>query len=93
VSRVYYGFSSFRLFAGGYQAAAGLYSGLARAAGPRAARLWLTFINGLRDSEDRWSRPGVSEPVPGSVFDARYEGLAADAARLDAAIRRQERLR
>ena len=93
MSRVYYGYSSFRLFAGGYQAAAGLYGGLAKAAGRRSARLWLTFINDLRDSEDRWSRQSVSGHLPGSLFDARYKGLTADAARLDAAICRQERLR
>jgi hypothetical protein len=93
VSRVYFGFSSFRLFADGYQAAAGFYGGLAKAAGRRSVRLWLTLVNDFRDGEDRWSRQGVSGPLPGSVFDARYEGLTTDAARLDAAICRQERLR
>jgi hypothetical protein len=93
VGRVYNGFSSFRLFADGYQAAAGLYSGLAKAAGLRSRRLWLAFSDDLPDSEGRRSRQRVSDHLPGSLFDARYKGLAADAARLDAAIRRQERLR
>ena len=90
---VHSGFSSFRPFAGGYQAAAGLCASLAEAARRRSERLWLTFTNDLRDSEDRWSRPSVSGHVPGSLFDARYKGLSADAARLDAAICRRERLR
>jgi hypothetical protein len=93
VARVYNGFSSYRPFAGGYQAAAGLYAGLAEAARRRSARLWLTFTNDLRDSEDRWSRQSVSGHLPGSLFDARYKGLTADAAQLDAAICRRERLR
>ena len=82
---------SYRLFAGGYEAAAGLYTGLAGAVRRRLERLWLTLTNDLRDSEDRWS-PGVSGPLPGSLFDARYDGLAGDAAGLDAAICRRERL-
>jgi hypothetical protein len=93
VARVYSGFSSYRPFAAGYQAAAGLCAGLAEAARRRAERLWLTFTNDLRDSEDRWSRQSVSGPLPGSVFDARYKGLTADAARVDAAICRRKRLR
>ena len=94
MARVYNGFSSYRPFAGGYQAAARLCAGLAEAASHRSERrLWLTFTNDLRDSEDRWSRRSVSGHLPGSVFDARYKGLTADAARLDAAICRRERLR
>src|SRR5271163_54575 len=84
---------SYRLFTGGYEAAAGLYAGLAEAVRRRSARLWLTLTNDFRDSEDRWSRQSVSEPLPGSLFDARYDGLTGHAAGLDAAICRQECLR
>jgi hypothetical protein len=84
---------SYRLFAGGCEAAAGLYAGLAEAVRRRSERLWLTLANDLRDSEDRWSRRRVSGPVPGSLFDARYDGLTGHAAGLDAAICRRERLR
>jgi hypothetical protein len=93
MAQVYNGFSSFRLFAGGYQAAAGLYAGLAEAARCRSVRLWLAFTGDLRDSEDRRSRQGIPGHLPGSLFDARYRGLTADAAHLDAAISRRERLR
>jgi hypothetical protein len=93
MARMYNGFSSYRPFAGGYQAAAGLYAGLAEAAKRRFARLWLTCTNDLGDSEDRWSRQSVPEQLPGSLFDARYKGLSADAARIDAAVCRRERLR
>ncbi len=92
---VYNGFSSYRLFAGGDQAAARLYAGLAQAARRRLERLWLTSTNDLRDSEYRLgrSRQTTARRLPGSVFDARYEGLTADAARLDAAICRRQNLR
>jgi hypothetical protein len=52
-------------------------------------------INDVRDSERRSSRgqQSASRHLPGSVFDARYEGLSAQAALIDAAIFRQERLR
>ena len=93
MARVYNGFSSYRPFAGGYQAAAGLYACLAEAARRRWERLWLAFTSDLRDSDDRWSRPSVPGHLPGSLFDTRYKGLSADAARLDAAICRRERLR
>ena len=93
MARVYNGFSSYRPFAGGYQSAAGLYSCLAEAAGRCWERLRLAFTNDLRDSEDRWSRHSVSGYLPGSLFDARYKGLTADAAGIDAAICRRERLR
>jgi hypothetical protein len=91
MARVYNGFSSYRPSAGGYQAAAGLYACLAEAARRRWERLWL--ISNLCDSEDRWSRPSVPGHLPGSLFDARYKSLSADAAHLDAAISRRERLR
>ena len=51
---------------------------------------WLTSINDLRSGCRLQSDSG---PLPGRVFDMRYEGLTADAARLDAAICRQMRLR
>jgi hypothetical protein len=86
---VHNGFSTYRLFAA-YLAAAQLNAGLTEAARRLSERLWLSSTNDLRDSEYRssWSRQS-----PGSVFDARYKGLTAHAARLDAAICRQEHLR
>ena len=83
-------FSTYRLFAA-YVAAARLIAGLTEVARRLSERSWLTLINDLRDSEYRssWSR----QRPPGSVFDARYKGLTAHAARLDAAICRQEHLR
>jgi hypothetical protein len=88
------GFSTYRLFAA-YQTAARLYAGLTEAAIRLSERLWLTSTNDLRDSEHRssWSRQSASQHLPGSVFDARYKGLTGHAARLDASICRQERLR
>jgi hypothetical protein len=91
MARVYNGFSSYRLFAGGCQAAAGLCAGLAEAARRRSERRAST--NDRRDGEHRRSRQSVSAHLPGSLFDARYDGLAAHAASLDAAICRRERLR
>ena len=93
MARTYNGFSSYRLFAGGYEAAAEFCAGLAEAARRRAERSLLASENDLRDSEDRSSRQRVSAHLPGSVFDSRYEGLTAQAARLDAAICRRARLR
>jgi hypothetical protein len=91
MARVYNGFSSCRLFAGGCRAVAGRYADLAEAARRRSEHLQLT--DDLHDSEYRWRRQSVSGRLPGSLFDARYEGLTAHAARLDAAICRRERLR
>jgi hypothetical protein len=82
--------SSYRLFASGYEAAAGLFVGLAEAARRRLERPWLIYVN---DGDDRWSRQSVAGHLPGSLFDSRYQGLAAYAASLDAAICRRERLR
>lgn len=47
------------------------------------------------DSEYRssCSRQSAPQDLPGSVFDARYKGLTAQAAYLDAAICSRERLR
>jgi hypothetical protein len=90
---VYNGFSSYRLLAGGDQAAARLCVSLAEAVRRRLECLWLTAINNLRNS-DRLSRSrqSTSRPLPGSVFDARYAGLTMHAAHLDAAICRRQRL-
>ena len=88
---VHNGFSTYRRFAA-YQAAARLSAGLTEAA--RLLRLWLTSTD-LRDSElgSSRSRQSASRHLPGSVFDARYKGLTAHAALLDAAICRLEGLR
>ena len=85
MARVYNKFSSYRLFAGGDHAAARLYAGFAEAVRRRLARLLLS--NDLRDSEYRLSRQNRY------LFDARYDGLALHAARLDAAICRRQHLR
>jgi hypothetical protein len=93
MARVYNEFSSDRLFAGGNRAAARLYAGLAEAVRRRLARLLLISSVDPRDREYRLSRQSTSQRLPGSVFDARYDGLAPHAARIDAAICRRERLR
>ena len=93
MARVYNTFSSYRLFAGGDHAPARLYAGFAEAVRRRLARLLLTSTNDLRGSEYRLSPQNVSQSLPGSLFDARYDGLAPHAARLDAAICRRQRLR
>jgi hypothetical protein len=94
MTRVHNRFSSYRLFAGRDDAVARLYAGLAKAVRRRLGYLWLTAINDLRNREDRlsWSRLSTSRRLPGSVFDARYAGLTAQAAHLDAAICRRQRL-
>jgi hypothetical protein len=86
------GFSTFRLLAA-YQAAADRFG--AGAARRCSGRFLLALINDLRDREHRSSgnRESASHNLPGSVFDARYKGLTAEAAHIDAAICRQERLR
>lgn len=93
MARVYNEFSSYRLFASGGHAAARLYAGLVKAVRCRLARLLLNSRDDLRDSECRLSRQSPSRRLPGSLFDARYDGLAPHATRLDAAISRRERLR
>jgi hypothetical protein len=89
---VYNGFLTHRLLAA-YQTAARLNAGLSEAARRFSEFRWPT--SDLPDSERRSarSRQSASGHLPGSVFDARYKGLSADAARLDAAICRQKRLR
>jgi hypothetical protein len=89
---VYNGFSPYRLFAA-YQAVAALFgAGAANAAGRRSARSLRASVSDVRESEYRSSsnRRSASQPQPGSVFDARYRGLSAQAAFIDAAICRQE---
>ena len=80
-----------------YQAAAAsqLYAGAAEAVRRRLARLFLALIDGVRVSEGRssWSGENFPQHQPGSVFDARYEGLSAQATYIDAGICRQARLR
>jgi hypothetical protein len=86
------GFSTYRLFAAS-QAAARLSAVATEAARRRLRRFWLPSITGLSESEQRSGQESSSRHLPGSVFDARYKGLSAQAARIDAAICRQERLR
>jgi hypothetical protein len=70
-----------------YQAAASrLSAGAAKAAGRHLKRLFLALLDG--DGEDRFARH-----PPGSVFDARYKSLTAQATYIDAAICRRARTR
>jgi hypothetical protein len=105
---VYNGFLTHGLLAA-YQAAARLNACLSEAARrfsefrwpfstsdlPDREFRWPISTSDLPDSERRsgWSRQSASAHLPGSVFDARYKGLTGHAARLDAAICRQKRLR
>ena len=91
---VYNGFLTHRLLAA-YQAAARLNTGLSEAARRFSEFRLLISTSDLPDSERRscGSRQSASGHLPGSVFDARYKGLTAHGARLDAAICRQNRLR
>ena len=86
---VHNGFSTYRLFAT-LQTVAQLNAALTEAVKRFSESSWLTSINDLRSW---WSLRSASGPLPGSVFDTRYEGLTAHAAHLDAAICRQTRLR
>jgi hypothetical protein len=92
---VYNRFSTYRLLAAYLAAAARLGAGATEAARRCSERILLAPLNELRDSEHRssGSREGGLRQLPGSVFDARYNGLTAQAAHLDAAICRHERLR
>ena len=87
---VHNGFSAYRPFAAS-KTVARLNALLAEAVKRFSESRWLTSTNDLRGSG--LSLRSDSEPLPGSVFDARYEGLTAHAARLDAAICRRQRLR
>jgi hypothetical protein len=92
---VYNGISTYRLFAAYQAAAARLGAGAVKAVRRYSQGFLLASIDDVRDSERRssWSRQNASQHLPGSVFDARYKGLAAQAALIDAAISRQEGLR
>ena len=90
---VYSGFSTYRLFAASRAAAARLSAVAAEAVGRRLKYFLLASIDDPGEGEHRSSRESASRHQPGSVFDARYKGLSAQAARIDAAIRRQERPR
>jgi hypothetical protein len=92
---VYNRFPINRLLAAYLAAAARLGVGATEAARRCSERFMLVPVNELRDSEHRssGSREGALRYLPGSVFDARYKGLTAQAAHLDAAISRHERLR
>jgi hypothetical protein len=87
---VYNGFSTHRLFAASQAAAARLSAVATEAARRGLKRFSRASISDLGESEHRSSREGTSRHPPGSVFDARYKGLSAQAARIDAAICRQE---
>jgi hypothetical protein len=92
---VYNRFSTYRLLVAYQAAAARLGAGAAEAARRFSERFLRAPINNLHDSEHPSSgnRQSALHHLPGSVFDARYKGLTAQAAHLDAAICRQERLR
>jgi hypothetical protein len=90
---VYSGFSTHRLFAASQAAAARLSAVATEAARRLLNRFLRASISDLGESEHRSSREVTSRHPPGSVFDARYKGLSAQAAHIDAAIRRQERPR
>jgi hypothetical protein len=92
---VYNGFSTFRLLAACQAAADRLGAGAVEATRRSLERFLLAPINDLRDSEHRSSgnRESAWRNLPGSVFDARYKGLTAEAAHIDTAICRQGRLR
>jgi hypothetical protein len=89
---VYNRLSTYRLLVA-YQAAAARFGAGAVEAARRC--FVLAPMNDPRDSEHRSSGTGESalRHLPGSLFDARYKGLTGQAAHLDAAICRQERLR
>jgi hypothetical protein len=92
---IYRRFSTHPPPAAGQAAAARLCARAAEAVRRRLARLFPALIDGVRDSEDRSARSEESFPrhQPGSVFDARYKGLSAQATYIDAGICRQARLR
>ena len=78
-----------------HAAAARFYASAVEAARRRLARFSLALIDGVRDGEDPLSRSEESfqRHQPGSVFDARYKGLSAQATYIDAGICRRARLR
>jgi hypothetical protein len=95
MASVHHAISTYRLLAA-YQAAIARLGACAAEAVRRSSdRFLLAPIDDVRDSERRLGRgqQNASRRLPGSVFDARYTGLSAQAALIDAAICRQERLR
>jgi hypothetical protein len=100
---VHKGFSTFRLFAAvhaGFTEAvlSQTFEPSRRQTRQKVVAASAPYVGQLayrRDSERRpsSSQPRASQGLPGSVFDARYNGLTAHAAYLDAAICRRERLR
>jgi hypothetical protein len=90
---IYSGFSTHRLFAASQAAAARLSAVAAEAFGRRLKHVLRASIDDPGEGEHRSRRESAARHLPGSVFDARYEGLSAHAAFIDAAVRRQERLR
>ena len=85
-------FSSHRLFAAS-QTVARFNAALTESVKRFSVSRWLTSINDLRSGGSGWALQSYSGPLPGSVFDTRYDGLTAHAARLDAGICRQTRAR
>jgi len=76
VALIYNRFPTYGLFAA-YPYAARLWAYLTEVAGRRSERCSLTSTDDLRANE---RRPRTSRQLPGSVFDARYEGLTGYAA-------------
>jgi hypothetical protein len=95
MAQVYHAISTYRPLAAYQAAVARLGAGAAEAIRRRSGRFLLASMDDVRDSERRSSRgqQSASRHLPGSVFDARYRGLSAQAALIAAAICRQERLR
>jgi hypothetical protein len=90
---VHNGLSTHRLFAASQAVAARLSAVATDAVRRRLQRFWPPLVEEIGESELRSSRENASRHLRGGVFDARYKGLSAHAARFDAAICRQERLR
>jgi hypothetical protein len=94
MAQVYNRLSTDRLFLAFQAAAACLNADVAEAA-VRLSRRFLASTNDVRGSEHRSSlRQQIAlRHLPGSAFEARYEGLTAQAAFIDAAICRRQSMR
>jgi hypothetical protein len=94
MAQVHHTISTHRLLAAYQAAGPRLGTDAAEAIRRRSGRFLLASMDDVRDSERRPSRgqQSASRHPPGSVFDARYRGLSVQAALIDAAICRQERL-
>ncbi len=92
MAQVYHVISSYRLLAAYQAAVARLVASAADAVRRRSERSLVASIDDVRDSERRSGRgrQSASRHQAGSVFDARYRGLSAHAALIDAAICRQQ---